>query len=235
MKAEIYTYRTGFYVSILLVLITIISFAVVVPPISGPFCPGPCINYPFTEILTRFPREYIWMYTSILIMLFYIVQAVCIHRYTTAGKRTFSLIGLSFAIISATVLMIDYFIQVSVIQPSLLNGETEGIAILTQYNPHGIFIALEELGYIIMSFSFLFIAPVFYKTSKPGNTIFLTFLISFILVIISFGFISIKYGINREYIFECVVIVIDWLVLIINGVLLSIVFGKEIKKAHQQS
>ena len=230
MKAEIYTYRTGFYASILLTLAAIISFAVVVPPISGPFCPGPCINYPFTEILSRFPREYIWMYTSILIMLFYIVQVVCIHRYATAGKRTFSLIGLSFAIISATVLMINYFIQVSVIQPSLMNGETDGISILTQYNPHGIFIALEELGYLIMSFSFLFIAPVFFKSNKPGNSVFLIYLISFILVIVSFGFISIKYGVNREYIFECVVIVIDWLVLLVNGILLSILFYREIKQ-----
>ena len=37
-----------------------------------------------------------------------------------------------------------------------MNGETDGIALLTQYNGHGIFIAMEELGYITMSISFLF-------------------------------------------------------------------------------
>lgn len=34
-----------------------------------------------------------------------------------------------------------------------MHGETEGITLLTQYNAHGIFIALEELGYLLMSLS----------------------------------------------------------------------------------
>lgn len=80
---------------------------------------------------------------------------------TRQDKKIYGYIGLSFSIISATILLIDYFVQISVIQPSLLQGETEGIAILTQYNPHGIFIALEEIGYLMMSLSFLCVAPVF--------------------------------------------------------------------------
>jgi hypothetical protein len=32
-------------------------------------------------------------------------------------------------------------------QPSLLKGETEGLTLFLQYNPDGIFIALEDLGY----------------------------------------------------------------------------------------
>jgi hypothetical protein len=34
-----------------------------------------------------------------------------------------------------------------------MHGETEGITLLTQYNAHGIFIVLEELGYLLMSLS----------------------------------------------------------------------------------
>jgi hypothetical protein len=34
------------------------------------------------------------------------------------------------------------------LQPSLLAGETEGIAMLSQFNPHGLFIILEEPGFI---------------------------------------------------------------------------------------
>jgi len=41
---------------------------------------------------------------------------------------------------------------------SLMNSETEGLAALIQYNPHGVFLALEELGYMIMSLPFLFMA-----------------------------------------------------------------------------
>jgi hypothetical protein len=42
---------------------------------------------------------------------------------------------------------------------SLMNGQAQGIALLTQYNPYGVFIVLEELGYLLMSLSFLFLAP----------------------------------------------------------------------------
>ena len=37
------------------------------------------------------------------------------------------------------------------------------------------------------------------------------------------------YGINREYLFECVVIMIDWIVLIVSGILLSVVFKRAMR------
>jgi hypothetical protein len=129
--------------------------------------------------------------------------------------------GLSFALIAATILMIDYFIQISVIQPSLLNGELESIAILTQYNPHGIFIALEEIGYLLMSISFLCIAPIFSETTRLEIAIRWLLIIGFVMAIIFLVIISAIYGISREYRFEVAVISIDWIVLIILGILLS--------------
>jgi hypothetical protein len=44
----------------------------------------------------------------------------------------------------------DYYIQFSVIPMSLINRETERIPLLIRYNPHGIFLAMEELGYLVM-------------------------------------------------------------------------------------
>jgi len=218
----------GFYVAILTTVLTVVTFGIAIftPPISGSFCQGSCIEYPFTNIVSRFPRDYVWMYPAILLTLFYVVLMVCIHYYASNDKKIFSQIGLSFALISATVLIIDYFIQISVIQSSLVNGETDGIAILTQYNPHGIFIALEEIGYLMMSVAFLCIAPVFSGTNRLESAIRWIFIISFILTIISLIIISILYGINREYRFEVAVITIDWIVLIVSGILLSIVFRR---------
>jgi hypothetical protein len=37
----------------------------------------------------------------------------------------------------------DYFIQLTVVQPSVLQGKVDGLLLWSQYNPHGIFIALE--------------------------------------------------------------------------------------------
>jgi len=46
-------------------------------------------------------------------------------------------------------LIIDYAIQLTFIQPALLVGETEDLSPWTQYNPHGIFIAMENGGYVL--------------------------------------------------------------------------------------
>ena len=221
----------GFYAAILTAVITMVTFGIAIftPPLSGAFCVGSCIEYPFTNIVSRFPRDYVWMYLAILLTLIYVVLMVCIHHYASKDKKIFSQIGLSFALISATILIINYFIQISVIQPSLVNGETDGIAILTQYNPHGLFIALEEIGYLMMSVSFLCMAPVFSGTNRLERAIRWIFIISFILTISSLITLSIVYGINREYLFECVVIVIDWIVLIVSGILLSVVFKRAMK------
>ena len=130
--------------------------------------------------------------------------------------------------------MADYFIQFSVIPMSLTNGETEGLAMLIQYNPHGVFLALEELGYLVMSLSFLFMAPVFANKNRLESAVRWIFVIAFILVIVSLVVISINYGLDRQDRFEVAVLSIDWLVLIINGVLLSIVFRRQLK-AEQKS
>jgi hypothetical protein len=113
-----------------------------------------------------------------------------------------------------------------VIQPSLLNGETDGIPILSQYNPHGVFIALEEVGYLMMSLSFFCVAPIFSSSSRLERAVRWTFVIGFLLTVISFVLISILYGIYREYRFEVAVITIDYLALIIAGILLSFVFKR---------
>lgn len=132
-------YRFGFTVALLTSAITTITFAIAVmtPPLSGPFCTTGCFEYPYTDITGRFPRDYYWMYPAMLVFLMYLILMSCIHEYAATEKKLFSRLGLAVAIMSAGILITNYFIQVSVIQPSLLRGETDGIALLTQYNPHG--------------------------------------------------------------------------------------------------
>lgn len=231
MREETNINKFGFYTAILTTVITVVTFGIAIftPPISGPFCKGECIEYPYTDIIYRFPRDYVWMYPAILLTLIFVVLMVCIHQYASDEKKIFSQIGLCFATIAAAILIMNYFLQISVIQPSLEKGETDGISLLTQYNPHGIFIALEEIGYLMMSFAFLSVIPVFSKTNRLERSIRWVFIISFVLTISSLITISIVYGINREYLFECAVIVINWTVLIVIGILLSRLFKRAIK------
>jgi hypothetical protein len=80
-----------------------------------------------------------------------------------------------------------------------------------------------------MSLSFLFMAPVFVNKNRLESAVRWVFVISFLLTVVAFTFISFNYGLDRQDRFEVAVISIDWLVLIINGILLSIVFKRHPK------
>lgn len=222
------TKKLGFYSSISTVALTLITFGIAIftPPFSGPYCKAECFAYPYLDITLRFPRDYYWMYPAMLLMISYLVLMACIHFYNKEEKKIYSFIGLLFASMATLIFLLDFFIQVSVIQPSLLKGETDGVSLLTQFNPHGIFIVLEELGYLLMATAFVFMSLVF---SGKGikKAIKWTFISAFLLTIISFIGYLIAYGINREYRFEVVSISISWLVLIITGILLAILFKQK--------
>ena len=232
MKKEIFTSKLGYNIVLITIVLTVLTFGIAIftPPISGPFCKGICIDYPYTNILTRFPRDYFWMYPAIFLCLVYIVLIACIHQHTSKRRKIFSQIGLSFSIISATSLILIYFIQVSIIQASLTKGETDGISILNQYNPHGLFIAFEEVGYLIMSLVFIVLVPAFSNKKKIQKAIRWVFIVSFFMTLISFVIISLIFGISREYRFEVVVITINYFTLIISGILIAKMFKREIRK-----
>ena len=142
--------RVGFYSAIFTAIITVVTFgfAITAIPISGANCVEGCIEYPYLNTIAQFPKDYLWMYLATVLVLSYVVLMVSIHSYAAQPKKIFSQIGLSFAIIASTILLMDFFVQFSVVPVSLMNGETEGITLLTQYNAHGLFIVMEELGYL---------------------------------------------------------------------------------------
>jgi hypothetical protein len=217
-------YRTSLLTTALAILTLGISVAT--PPLSGPFCTSGCVEYPYTDIAGRFPRDYLWMYPAMVLTLVYVVFMVCIHHQASRERKLFSQLGVVFSIMSAGTLVVDYFVQVSVIQPSVLRGETEGLALLTQYNPHGVFIVLEEAGYLFMSISYLFTAFTYSGKDKLEKALRLTFLLGFVLVALALVLIALAYGLLREYRFEVASITIGWLVLIITGILQSRIFKR---------
>lgn len=227
------THLSGFYAATLTVILTIVTFglALLAVPISGANCPADCITYPYLDTIAQFPRDYLWMIPASALILIYAVLVTSIHFAAAHHKKVFTQIGLTFATIATVILLSDYFIQFSVVPVSLMNGETEGIALLTQYNPHGIFIALEELGYFMMTLSFLFLAPAFAHKGRLETAVRRIFIISFLLVIIAFVVISFVYGLERLDRFEVIIITTNWLVLIVNGILLSIMFRRKLKAA----
>jgi hypothetical protein len=126
-------------------------------------------------------------------------------------------------VIYATIILIDYFIQFTIVIPSILTGETAGLSLFTQYNPHGFFIALETLGYSMMSGAFLFIAAVF-AGGKLERALRWILIAGFVVAVLFFTALSL---LNYDLIaFEVTILTINSIVLIVSGVLLSIVFRR---------
>jgi hypothetical protein len=227
--------RVGLYSAILTALTTLVTFslAIIAIPNSGAGCRENCFEYPYVNTLSEFPRDYLWMPPAMLLVVFYVILVVSIHAYAAQHKSIYSQIGLSFALIAAGILLSDYFIQFSVVPVSLMNQETEGIALLTQYNAHGIFIVLEELGYLLMSLSFLFLAPVFANRDRLASVVRWVFIAGFVLTMVFLVVISVIHGLDRMDRFEVAVISINWLVLVLNGVLLSVLFRRQLKMSGE--
>lgn len=211
----------GMLSSLSLALMTLLTLAMAIatPPLSGPFAAAHRISYPYSEAISRFPRDYYWMYAALVMILIYVVYMVSIDCWTRPERKIFSRIALILAAMGAGTIFVNYFLQLAVIQPSLLNGEADGIALLTQYNPHGIFIALEEAGYLLMAVSLLALAPVFAGLGRSGAVLSGMALLSFMATVVAGVWISISFGINREYRFEVAVISIDFIALIMLGTL----------------
>ncbi len=224
--------QTGFYSSIILAVITLITFiaAMTAIPPSGPYCPANCMEYPFSDSLTYYPRDYYWMYFAIFQIVTFIILMISVYFITPHEKKIYSFIGITFAMIASTVLLADYFIQFAVVPISFMKRETEGIALLSQYNGHGIFIALEELGFFMMSLSFLSISSAFSGRMRLERAIRWILRLPFAFTILAFIFYSIKYGTDRSYRFEVAAITINWLALIAIGILVGIFFHSKIKK-----
>jgi hypothetical protein len=226
--------RVGLYSSILTVVITVVTFglAITAIPNAGAGCQENCVQYPYLDTLSEFPRDYLWMPPAMLLVVIYVILVVAIHARANQHKKIYGQIGLSIALIAAVVLLGDYFVQFSVVPISLMNQQTDAMALLTQYNPYGVFIVLEELGYLLMSLSFLFLAPVFADEGRLASAVRWIFVAGFVLTTGFLAAISVYYGLDRMDRFEIAAISIDWLVLAINGVLLGILFRRPLKASR---
>ena len=216
--------RFGFWVSTLTALITAGTFvvAVLTPPKSGPFCVENCLGYPYTDFVAYIPRDFLWMYPALFVAPLFVVLLAAMHERALPGRRHFSRIAMAFGIMAATTLTADYFIQLRFVQPAVLKGELDGLAPWTQYNPHGVFIALEEAGYALMGAAFLFAGLALSTETRLVRTVRIIFLTGFASVTTAFVALSGMYGFDVEYRFEVAAITIDWTVLIVTGTLLAI-------------
>src|SRR5512143_1464529 len=106
------------------------------------------------------PIQMLPLIPSLLLAPTFVVLMVCVHSYAPNAKKIWSQVGLAFAIVYATMACVNYIVQLTVVRLSILNKETDGLAMFVMGNPHSIFWALAS-AYIFMNLAMLCAAPVF--------------------------------------------------------------------------
>jgi hypothetical protein len=219
--------RFGFWVAIATAAMTVLTFALAITALPNK------VEYPFTseEILAQWPGDYYWMWPAMVLMVLLVALVGTLHELAPARRGVFSRLAFGLAVIAAAVLLIDYYIQATVMQVNLEKGQLDGWSILTQYNPNGVFIALEELGYLLMSVVFICLVPVFTERTGLDRAIRWLLLASFAVTAISLALVTVWMGIDRGDVFEIIVISIVWLTLVAAGPLLAIRFHRATSSA----
>ncbi len=214
--------RFGSWIGFATAALTVVTFALALTAAPE------TVPYPFKSqiIVDQWPGDYLWMYPAMVLMVLFVALLVAIHESTPPARRTYSLLALCVGVLAAAVLLITYYIQVTVMQPSLEKGQLDGWAMLTMYNPNGVFIALEELGYLLMSLAFLCLAGVFVGASRLERSLRWLCIASFALSIGALLVVFALHGIDRGDVFEITVISIVWLTLIAGGILTALVFRR---------
>jgi len=227
----------SFWVCVLTAAFTIISFsiAILTPPRSGPFCTGSCVLYPYSNTAPFFPRDFWWIFPALTIAPLYMILCVCIHSWVTPSKALFSRIAILFAALAASTITLDYFLQIEVLQPSLLRSETDGMALLSQYNPHGLFIAMEDLGYLMMSISMFFVGAALSHNSRLEKFVRWELIVSGGAGFATFMAMSLYFGTRLETRFELAIITIDWFALTVASIVLCVLFRRKSRDLRGKS
>lgn len=94
---------------------------------------------------------------SLLLPLSYIALLASIHNYASPAKRVWSQIGLSFAIVYATLLVWNYYLQLTVVRTNPVLYAWLSM----DFTSSTAFWSLETVGYALMGLAALFVLPIF--------------------------------------------------------------------------
>jgi hypothetical protein len=210
-------------------LLTVVSFGLALTALPDK------VPYPFTaDVITeQWPGDYLWMYPAMLAMVAFVALLAVVHQTARAESKAYSLIGLVLGAMAAAILLVDYFLQASVMQVSLEKAQLDGWSMLTQYNPNGVFIALEELGYLLMSLALLALVPVFGSATRAERVLRVLLPLSSAGVLAALTVVSAARGIDRGDVFEIAVITIVWTTLILFSGLLAVVFHRALSRPQE--
>jgi hypothetical protein len=198
------------------------------PPRSGANCTGgagSCLTYPYTDAADYVPNDFVWMIPAFLLGPLLVVLLTSLLDDVPAPRRPLARISLRLATASAVLLMVDYYVQFTTVQASLVRGETGGgLSLLSQYNPHGVFIALEDLGYATMLTALAVAAPALPRATRPERILRRLLATTGTLGALLLPVLLAALGRDLDYTYEVLAIATAWTTLLVTGILAAITF-----------
>ena len=181
------------------------------PVPGGGVCTGACAPYPFDDpALVRdfVPVSFAWMIPAVGMLVALIVFAASLGLVRGTAGRLAGRLALAFTLVGASVLLVDYAVQLAVVAPSLLHGEGAAVVGLSLFNPHGVFVGLEDLGYWVLGLGFLGVASALGSASRPERIARWVFLVGGVLALAALPVLAAALGADLGYTYEIVVITV---------------------------
>jgi hypothetical protein len=108
------------------------------------------------------PVEILPSIPSLLLGPAVVVMMLSVHYYASQEKKILSLSAAAFAILYAALTGANYFVQITAVRLSILNGgDIDALAPFIMANPQSAMLAIDTLGYFFLFLATLFAAPVF--------------------------------------------------------------------------
>ena len=104
-------------------------------------------------------------FSGFILTSIFLIVIICIYYSAPEDKKIYGHIGLSFAIIYASMISMNYFIQLTFVQFGAFDTD-----ILSITDPHSMMMTIEVFGYFFMGLSTLFIAPL-YRSGRLEQSI----------------------------------------------------------------
>jgi hypothetical protein len=204
---------------------------VLTPTPGGGPCNGACAAYPFADpalIRDFVPVSFFWMYPAIGMLLALVVCVASLGAIGQGVARLAPVLALAFTLIGTSVLVGEYAIQLAVVAPSLLHGEGAAVVALSLFNPHGAFVALEDVGYWTLGLAFLGIAATVKGANLAERVAHVVFLVGGILAVGALPVLVVVLGADLGYAYEIFVITVVDLALVVGGACVALAFGRRV-------
>jgi len=114
-----------------------------------------------------------------------LVLETCLLSSVSADRRIFGRVSGELASGYVAVILVAYLTQILAVTPSVRSGHADSVAFYTQYNPNGMFLALESVGYLLLSTSLLFLGLALSRTTRTEEYLRGLFVIAFLASVVT--------------------------------------------------